>query len=124
MSKTPLSDEELAHFRELLTEKRREVVENAQRLREAGECRSAESELSSIPTHQADMGTDAHQQEINLELMEQEMGLLREIDDALGRIADKTYGLCEGTGRPIAKERLEAQPWARYSLEYKRQMEG
>lgn len=128
MDKTPFSDRELEHFRKLLTEKRHETAENAQRLREDGERKSAEADetgdLSSWPTHRADLGTDAHQQEINLELMEYEMTLLEEIDQALSRIDNKTYGICEGTGKPIAKERLEAEPWTRYSKDYKQQMEG
>ena len=46
-----------------------------------------------------------------------------EIDNALQRIVDKTYGICEGTGKPIPKARLEAQPWARYCVEYARMLE-
>lgn len=128
MQKTPLSDQELEHFKQMLIDKRHEVAQNAQRLREVGERQSAEADqtgdLSSVPTHRADLGTDAHQQEINLELMEYEMGLLEQIDEALARIDDKTYGICQGTGKPISNERLEAEPWTRYSVEYKRQMEA
>ena len=56
-------------------------------------------------------------------MMDSERKLLREIDGALQRIEDKTYGICEGTGKPIRKARLEAQPWARYSVEYARMLE-
>jgi DnaK suppressor protein len=55
--------------------------------------------------------------------MDSERKLLGEIDDALNRIANGTYGICEGTGKPITKARLEAQPWARYSIEYARMLE-
>ena len=124
MQTTPLRDEELEHFRRLLLEKRSETAENARMLREVGERQSGRSDqtgdLSSVPTHPADEGMDAHLQEINLDLMEQEMVLLERIDEALSRIDDKTYGLCLATGRPIARERLEAQPWARYSMEYEK----
>jgi RNA polymerase-binding protein DksA len=73
--------------------------------------------------HMADMGTDNYEQEFTLGLVEKERVLLREINQALAKIQDGTYGICEGTGKPITKVRLEAQPWARFSIEYARQME-
>ena len=48
---------------------------------------------------------------------------LREIDEATQRIIDGTYGICLGTGKPIKKRRLMAIPWAKYSIEYAKQME-
>jgi len=50
--------------------------------------------------------------------MDSERKLIVEIDDALDRIENGTYGICEGTGQPIPKERLEAIPWARYCTVY------
>ena len=55
--------------------------------------------------------------------MDSERRILHEIDDALQRIEDGTYGICEGTGEPISKARLKAQPWARYCVEYARMVE-
>jgi RNA polymerase-binding protein DksA len=55
--------------------------------------------------------------------MDGERKLLREIDDALERIEQGTYGICEGTGKPILKARLKAQPWARYCVDYARLLE-
>ena len=49
---------------------------------------------------------------------------LREIDEALQRIVDRTYGICQMTGKPIPKARLEAKPWAKYTIEAARQLEG
>ena len=49
--------------------------------------------------------------------------ILREIDEAMERIIDGTYGICLGTGKPINKRRLNAIPWAKYSIEYARLME-
>jgi DnaK suppressor protein len=71
----------------------------------------------------ADMGTDNYEQEFTLTLVETDRKLLREINHALAKIQNGTYGICEGTGKPITKARLEAQPWARYSIEYAKQME-
>ena len=79
--------------------------------------------LSNLPIHMADMGTDNYEQEFTLGLVEKDRNLLREINTALAKIQDGTYGLCEGTGKPISKPRLEAQPWAKYSIEYARQLE-
>ena len=71
----------------------------------------------------ADMGTDNYEQEFTLGLVEKDRNLLREINSALAKIQNGSYGICEGTGKPIAKARLEAQPWARFSIEYARQLE-
>ena len=75
-------------------------------------------DLSSMPIHMADMGTDNFEQEFALGLMDSERKLLEEINDALGRIVDGGYGICAGTGKNIKKARLEANPWARYCIEY------
>ena len=118
-----LSSKELEHFRDLLLQKRRELVgDMGQMEREA--LRSASgSNLSNLPLHMADMGTDNYEQEFTLGLVEKDRQLLREINSALAKIMDGTYGICEGTGKPITKVRLEAQPWAKFSIEYARQME-
>jgi len=114
---------ELEHFRELLLAKRRELVGDMTSMeREA--LRSANgTNLSNLPLHMADMGTDNYEQEFTLGLVEKERGLLRELNRALAKIQDGTYGICEGTGKPISQPRLEAQPWARFSIEYARMME-
>jgi RNA polymerase-binding protein DksA len=114
---------DLEHYRELLLGKRRELVGDMTSMeREA--LRSANgTNLSNLPLHMADMGTDNYEQEFTLGLVEKERGLLRELNRALAKIQDGTYGICEGTGKPINRPRLEAQPWARFSIEYARMME-
>ena len=117
-----LSMKELEHFRELLLAKRRELVGDMSSMeREA--LRTATTNLSNLPLHMADMGTDNYEQEFTLGLVEKDRGLLREINPALAKIQLGTYGICEGTGKPISKPRLEAQPWAKYSIEHARQLE-
>jgi DnaK suppressor protein len=118
-----LSSRELEFYRELLLAKRRELVGDMSSMeREA--LRSAQgSNLSNLPIHMADMGTDNYEQEFTLGLVEKDRQLLREINIALAKIQNGTYGICEGTGKPIRKERLEAQPWAKYSIEYARELE-
>jgi DnaK suppressor protein len=56
-------------------------------------------------------------------LLERDVRLLAEIDRALAKIREDTYGLCEGTGEPIGYPRLRLQPWARYSVAYQEELE-
>jgi DnaK suppressor protein len=117
---------EAKHIKELLLKKRREILRNVNEFEDEALKKSrldATGDLSSMPIHMADLGTDNYEQEFALGLMDSERKLLREIDNALGRIEKKTYGICEGTGKPIPKARLEAQPWARYCVEYARMLE-
>ncbi len=124
--KSPLSAKEIAAFKAMLMERRREIQQNVHEIEGETLRKSrldASGDLSSMPIHMADLGTDNFQQEFSLGLMDSERRLITEIDDALHRIEAGTYGICEGTGKPITKARLEAQPWARYSVEYARMME-
>ena len=122
-SQIGLGVRELEHFADLLLAKRRELVGDMSSMeREALRSGSA-SNLSTLPMHMADMGTDNYEQEFTLGLVEKDRNLLREINHALAKIQNGTYGICEGTGIAIGKFRLEAQPWARFSIEYARQKE-
>ena len=114
---------DLEHFRELLLAKRRELVGDMSSMEREALRSASGTNLSNLPLHMADMGTDNYEQEFTLGLMEKDRNLLREINNALAKIQDGTYGICEGTGKPISKARLEAQPWARYSIEHARKLE-
>ena len=72
----------------------------------------ANGDLSSMPIHMADLGTDNFEQEFTLSLMESDAGTLDKIEAALERIEDGTYGLCEECGTKIPKTRLSAIPYA------------
>ena len=124
--KRSLSSADTEHFKQLLLEKRKEILRNVNEFEDEALKKSrldATGDLSSMPIHMADLGTDNYEQEFALGLMDSERKLLREIDNSLGRIEEGTYGICEGTGKPIPKARLEAQPWARYCVEYARMLE-
>ena len=118
-----LTARELEHFRELLLAKRRELLGDVVSMEQEALRTAGETNLSNLPLHMADMGTDNYEQEFTLSLVENDRKLLHEINVALTKIRDGTYGICEGTGKPISKARLEAQPWARYSIEYARELE-
>jgi len=110
----------------MLLEKRREILRNVNEFEDEALRKSrldACGDLSSMPIHMADLGTDNYEQEFALGLMDGERKLLREIDTALARIEKKTYGTCEGTGKPIGKARLKAKPWARHCVDYARMLE-
>ncbi|MDD5064126.1 MAG: TraR/DksA C4-type zinc finger protein [Phycisphaerae bacterium] len=114
------------HFKQMLMEKRSEILSSVNEMEDETLKKSrgdAAGDLSSMPIHMADIGSDNYEQEFTLGLMDSERKLLTEIDDALQRIELGVYGLCEGTGRQIQKARLEAEPWARYCVEYARKME-
>ncbi len=72
----------------------------------------ANGDLSSMPIHMADIGSDNFEQEFTLSLMESEGGTLEHIETSLERIEDGTYGQCEECGLKIPKTRLKAIPYA------------
>jgi len=72
----------------------------------------ASGDLSSMPIHMADIGTDAYEQEFTLSLMASEEGTLELVELALERIRSKTYGTCEECGSVISKKRLDVIPFA------------
>ncbi len=118
-----LLTKDLEQYRDALLAKRRELLGDVRSMESEALRSSGASNLSSLPIHMADMGTDNYEQEFTLGLVEKDRVLLREINQALAKIQNGTFGLCEGTGKPIAKPRLEAQPWARFSIEHAREME-
>jgi DnaK suppressor protein len=124
--KKHLTSANIELFKQMLLDKRREILINVNNIEDETLKKSrldASGDLSSMPIHMADLGTDNYEQEFALGLMDSERKLLQEIDDALQRIEEGTYGICQGTGQPIPKARLEAQPWARYCVEYARLLE-
>lgn len=80
-------------------------------------------DLSGYGQHMADAGTDTFDRDFALSLVSSEQEALSEIEAAIKRIHDGTYGICEATQKPITKERLLAVPFTRYSTEAKKQVE-
>jgi len=75
-------------------------------------------ELSAIDQHQADVGTETFEREKDLSILEQLDAELADVEHALKRLDEGTYGTCEYDGKPIPEERLEAIPAARFCLEH------
>ncbi len=121
-----LGKRDLARFHKLLLDLRDRLVDGITFL--AGENlnhsqREASGDLSNYGIHMADQGTDNFDREFALNLVSTEQDALYEIDEAIQRIDAGTYGICEMTGRPIERARLEVIPYARYCLEAQQQVE-
>ena len=120
--KTRLGAKELTEYKKILLEARAELIARVTGLEDEA-LRSSGGNLSNMPLHMADIGTDTFDQDLAIGMAETERELLREIDEALERIPAKTYGVCQLTGKPIPKARLDAKPWAKYTIEAARQLE-
>ncbi len=83
----------------------------------------ASGNLSNVPLHMADVGTENYDQEFTLSLIENEQETLGQIYEALDRISAGTFGTCEGCGDPIAKPRLQAIPYAKLCIDCARERE-
>lgn len=114
-SKTNLTPAEIEKFKALLLAKRGEILDSVTHM-EDETLRKPRSDLSNMPIHLADAGSDTFELENTLGLVGSERKMLQEIDDALDRIENGTYGICEGGAEPISKARLKAIPWARYCV--------
>ncbi|MFH1371980.1 MAG: TraR/DksA C4-type zinc finger protein [Planctomycetota bacterium] len=114
-SRSGLTAADIEKFRQLLLAKRSEILGNVTII-EDETLKKERSELSSMPFHMADAGSDNFEQEFALDLMDSEKKLLVEINEALKRIEEGAYGVCEGRGENIPKVRLNAIPWARYCV--------
>jgi RNA polymerase-binding transcription factor DksA len=86
--------------------------------------KDATEEAPNFSEHMADAGTDSYDRDFTLSLLSSEQNALYEIEQALKRIEDGTFGVCEISGQPIQAERLEAIPWARFSADAERDLEA
>lgn len=110
-----LSSAEIRKLTVVLLAKRNEILGNVNEM-ESEALRRDRTDLSNMPLHMADAGSDNYEIDNTLGLMDSERRILSEIDDALNRIESGAYGICEGAGERIPKKRLEAIPWARYCV--------
>jgi DnaK suppressor protein len=109
--------EKLLQLRDAMVDSMAGVAQDTLRSRAEG------SEASAFGMHQADAGSDAYDRDFALSLLSQEQDALYEIDQALKRIEMGTYGVCEMSGKPIPRARLEAIPFARFTVQCQSQLE-
>ena len=120
-----LSDEELIRFKKLLLEEKQKVMETRMDLLEQTIGQAvfdSIGENAHYSMHLGDLASTVYDREFNMSLSERQAKYLEQIDDALQRISDKTYGVCHVTGKIIPTERLEAVLTTKYSIEGKEQL--
>jgi RNA polymerase-binding transcription factor DksA len=88
-----------------------------------GLAKESAEEMPGYSLHMADSGTDNFDRDFALSLLSSDQDAVYEIEEALKRIEKKTYGVCELTGKPIPKARLEAIPWTRFTVGTQAQLE-
>jgi len=91
--------------------------------RQTALAQSAIEEQPVFSSHMADAGTDTYDRDFALSVLSAEQNAAYEIEEALNRIRDGSYGICELTSKPIEPERLQAIPWTRFSTEAEKQLE-
>jgi RNA polymerase-binding protein DksA len=112
-------------FREALLEERTRVEAAIQNLHDEnpGTLSEDAGEETAYDNHLADTATETYDRELDYTLEENSEHVLADIDAALKRIEEGTYGICTNCGEPIAVERLEALPWATLCIDCKRDRE-
>jgi DnaK suppressor protein len=88
-----------------------------------GLAKESAQEMAGYSLHMADSGTDNFDRDFALSLLSSDQDAIYEIEEALKRIEKNTYGVCELTGKAIPRQRLEAIPWTRFTVEAQAQLE-
>ncbi len=119
--KTPLSAKQLRKYRDRLLKYRAQLLVDLGAIEK--EALDINADISHMPIHMADVGSDAYDQDLKLGMAASERKRIHDIENALVRIKKKTYGVCHLTGVPIPESRLRVKPWAQYTKESAEKME-
>jgi DnaK suppressor protein len=111
ISNKPLTKAQFGHYKEVLEKKALELRRNMSAPATASIVARREE-----PVDVADLSNQSHEEWLFLNRNSIDMSLLRQIKEALIRIQDQTYGICQDCGTPISTKRLEAVPWATYCV--------
>jgi RNA polymerase-binding transcription factor len=113
------------HFREQLLDERKRVVAALQNLHDdhPGSLTDESGDETAFDNHILDTATETYDRELDYTLEENSEHVLADIDAALKRIDDGTYGICTSKGEQIPLERLEARPWAMLCIDCQRERE-
>jgi DnaK suppressor protein len=117
--KKKFTKKELAEFKKLLIKRKDEILEQINHISEDTLKKSqkeASGDISGYTYHMADVATDTYDREFSMGLASNERQLLYEFDDAMKKIDEGGFGLCEGCKRLISKSRLKAVPYARMCI--------
>jgi len=121
-----MNQRDIERYKNLLLKRREALQRDLERMEQEAlnkSRQSASGDLSNMPIHMADLGSDNFEQEFTLNLIQTQRDELKEIDAALERVEEGTFGLCEICGKPISRRRLQAMPYARLCVECKREEE-
>jgi len=124
--KNKLGSKDLQVFRKALLKLKEDIGDQMQHLYDNTLKKSqkdAAGDISGYSLHMADVATDTYDREFSLGLATNDRELLYEIEDALKRVEDKTFGFCEQCHKPIAKSRLKVIPYTRTCLKCKESSE-
>lgn len=125
MAAKPLSEKKLKEFKALIKAELKEstaYVEDVNKDQSKG-ARESSGDLSSYAYHQADQGSDTNLMEQNVMMLEHEREKIRLLNDALRKIHEGTFGICELCGANIGESRLEVIPYAKYCIDCMSKME-
>ena len=116
--KTTLNEAELAYYEALIVGKKEEAQKELEYLNSTlDDIRSSDDDdTSSIDHHMSDMGSIEESVDLTNRLIQRNIKFIKELERALERIKNGTYGICRATGHPIEKGRLEFAPHTRYSI--------
>lgn len=126
MASKELTLKKLIKYKEILQQERdqtQKIINGIDEIQKRGS-KDRSGDLSSYSVHQADMGTDTDEAEKRVYLLNKELEKLKHINQALKRIYDKSYGVCEICGCLIPDKRLKIVPYARYCISCKSQEES
>jgi len=124
--KNKLNKKELAEYKKLIAKKKNEILDSISRISEDTLKKSqkdASGDISGYTFHMADVATDNYDREFSLELASNDRKFLYELEDALKRIEDGTFGICEDCNAGLTKARLKALPHARLCLNCQKKRE-
>jgi DnaK suppressor protein len=122
-----LKTEELETFRKTLLDLRSRLRGDLDQMTDEALRRDqpdSSGNLSNVPLHMADVGTENYDQEFTLGLIENEQGTLEQVNEALDRLSQGTFGRCVECNEPISKPRLQALPYTRHCIQCARQLES
>jgi len=117
--KNKLTKKDLLQYRKMIAQRKDEIRTALEHISEETLKKSqkdAAGDISGYTFHMADVATDTYDREFSLGIASNERQMLYELDDALKRIEEGSFGICEDCKNPIAKTRLKAVPHARLCL--------
>ena len=109
-----LTKEQMKQFRQLLITERAKLVSEIKSIAQdtSTSPREASGDLSAYTVHMADMAADTYERELSMNIVSSEQEILYQVDDALKRLDEGSFGVCQQCSQPISMSRLKAVPYA------------